>query len=182
MISLTLLLSIFIWNGRIVVSYRIGNFSQANDNRSGGFPKFPQSFLTNNGNNKLFQSFYTSQKYNNINTDANTCGTRSVQFNPKRSAKIIGGNCSFFYYREIDLVNNCLNFIGSAAPYGAFPWQVEIQIFNYETGIFEHHCGAAVIGERIVMTAAHCTEVCINVNIDDSIIFQNCLVHGLAVR
>lgn len=89
MLLFTLLLSIFIWNGRVVVSYRIGNFSQFNDNRSGGFPKFPQSFLTNNGDNKLFQSFYSSQKYNDFETNA--CGTRSVHFNPKRSPKIIGG-------------------------------------------------------------------------------------------
>lgn len=38
---------------------------------------------------------------------------------------------------------------GHAVPYGAYPWQVEIQIFNYERGIYEHHCGAAVIGKYI---------------------------------
>lgn len=44
---------------------------------------------------------------------------------------------------------NCVVNVGHTAPYGAFPWQVEIQIFNYEKGIYEHHCGAAVIGKQI---------------------------------
>ena len=101
---LTLLLSIFVWNGRAVVSYRIGNFSQPNDNRSGGFPKFPQSFLAhNNLENKFFQPSYSSQQHNNMQTDANTCGTRSIPFNPKRSAKIIGGN--------LFLISNLISFI-----------------------------------------------------------------------
>lgn len=40
------------------------------------------------------------------------------------------------------------SYLGHAAPYGAFPWQVEIQIFNYEQGTYDHHCGAAVIGKH----------------------------------
>lgn len=83
--------------------------------RSGGYPKFSE-------NNLLFHD---------------TCGLRSVLFNPQRSPKIVGG---------------------TIAPYGAFPWQVEIQIFRYEKSNFEHHCGGAVIGDNLVITAAHCLE------------------------
>lgn len=83
--------------------------------RSGGYPKFSENSL-------LFHE---------------TCGTRTVLFNPQRTPKIVGG---------------------SVAPYGAFPWQVEIQIFRYEKSNFEHHCGGAVIGDNLVITAAHCLE------------------------
>ncbi|XP_031629228.1 serine protease 30-like [Contarinia nasturtii] len=126
MFLFTLLMNVFIFDR--VASYRIGSFNQTYVNRRGGYQKFPQAILSSNGVN----IFYAAQKY------TNTCGTRSINFNPKRTAKIIGGQ---------------------SAPYGAFPWQVEIQIYNYEIGIYEHHCGGAVIGERIVMTAAHCTEI-----------------------
>ncbi|KAG7295693.1 hypothetical protein JYU34_021979 [Plutella xylostella] len=63
------------------------------------------------------------------------CGTRSVNFNPTRKAKIVGG---------------------SEIPYGAFPWQVEVQMLDPDKLSFEHHCGGAVIGEKLVVSAAHC--------------------------
>lgn len=131
MLSLTLLFGMIILKDG-VISYRFGTQNGTN-NRSGGYPKFPQSFLITNAENKFVNDFYYSNKQT-----TNMCGTRSINFNPKRFGKIIGG------YQ---------------APYGSYPWQVEIQIYNYEKGIFEHHCGAAVIGERLVLTAAHCTEV-----------------------
>ncbi|XP_032525716.2 trypsin-like [Danaus plexippus] len=62
------------------------------------------------------------------------CGTRTVDYTLRRG-KIVGG---------------------SEAPYGAFPWQVEIQMLDTDKLTFEHHCGGAVIAERLVVSAAHC--------------------------
>lgn len=82
MLSLTLLIGMFIWSGRAI--------STAND-RSGGYPKFPQSFFV--GGNQLIHGFYiTPNQKVHQQVDENACGTRSVHFNPKRFAKIIGGN------------------------------------------------------------------------------------------
>ncbi|XP_014239480.1 serine protease 33-like isoform X2 [Cimex lectularius] len=72
---------------------------------------------------------------------SSNCGQRSVSHQPVRgssggaSAKIVGG---------------------SSTPYGAYPWQVEIQAYNTQKRGFDHHCGGAVVGERLVLTAAHC--------------------------
>lgn len=93
MLPLTLLVGIFAWNSGID-GYRIGPFNKtAVEDRSGGFPKFPQSFLINSGDNHFIHGFYLSHKTPEplpLN-HRNTCGTRSVAFNPKRSGKIIGG-------------------------------------------------------------------------------------------
>lgn len=67
-----------------------------------GFPKFPQ----------------------------NTCGFRSVSWNPHREAKVVGGE---------------------VPPLGAVPWQIEIRYFDGK-----HQCGGALISTRLVLTAAHC--------------------------
>lgn len=67
-----------------------------------------------------------------------SCGSRTVPFDPHRNPKIVGG---------------------AVAPYGAFPWQVQIQMFRYDEMRFEHHCGGSVIGERLIITAAHCVQV-----------------------
>ncbi|XP_025420684.1 trypsin-1-like isoform X1 [Sipha flava] len=42
---------------------------------------------------------------------------------------------------------------GSSTPYGAYPWQVELQAYK---GGWEHHCGGALVSETIALTAAHC--------------------------
>lgn len=98
-------------------------------------------------------SFLNGNSFNNLPDDdfyenpLTSCGIRTVQFQPSnhhhynhnhRRGRIIGGY---------------------EAPYGAFPWQVEIQLFNYNRRKFEHHCGGAVIHEKIVITAAHCLQI-----------------------
>lgn len=42
---------------------------------------------------------------------------------------------------------------GSPTPYGAYPWQIELQAYK---GGWEHHCGGALVSETIALTAAHC--------------------------
>ncbi|XP_063836446.1 trypsin-like [Ostrinia nubilalis] len=89
---------------------------------------------------KAFSSFSTNYfNQNSIKNPDKTekvqCGTRTVDFNPRRTGKIVGG---------------------TETPYGAFPWQVEIQMLNVDNLNFEHHCGGAVIAERLVLSAAHC--------------------------
>ncbi|KAJ0182962.1 hypothetical protein K1T71_000938 [Dendrolimus kikuchii] len=88
---------------------------------------------------KSFLSFSTNYfSQNSIGTGKSEriqCGTRTIDFNPRRTGKIVGG---------------------SETPYGAYPWQVEIQILDIDKLSFVHHCGGAVIGERLVLSAAHC--------------------------
>lgn len=113
--------------------------------RSGGHPKFPPLFqleegLDNDYYHSNFSSLFADQqvhidRINNVDSD---CGRRTVKHYPRRSGKIIGG---------------------SVAPYGAYPWQVEIQIYSEENNAYEHHCGGALVGDRLVLTAAHCIYV-----------------------
>ncbi|VVD06090.1 unnamed protein product [Leptidea sinapis] len=83
---------------------------------------------------------FSSSYFNNNNAISKPgkgrfqCGTRTVDFTLRRG-KIVGG---------------------SEAPYGAFPWQVEIQMLDPDKLTFDHHCGGAVIQERLVLSAAHC--------------------------
>ncbi|XP_059057775.1 serine protease 30-like [Achroia grisella] len=89
---------------------------------------------------KAFHSFSTNYFNQNLvskpgKSERVQCGTRTVDFNPRRTGKIVGG---------------------TETPYGAFPWQVEIQMLDHDKLEFEHHCGGAVIGERLVLSAAHC--------------------------
>ncbi|KAG6454606.1 hypothetical protein O3G_MSEX008780 [Manduca sexta] len=89
---------------------------------------------------KAFSSFSSNYFNQNILPSSGKgekvqCGTRTVDFNPTRNGRIVGG---------------------TESPYGAFPWQVEIQMLDVDKLVFEHHCGGAVIAERLVLSAAHC--------------------------
>ncbi|XP_050557909.1 trypsin-like [Spodoptera frugiperda] len=95
---------------------------------------------TNPRPSKSFSSFSTNYFNQNLvpkpgKGEKVQCGTRTVDFNPRRTGKIVGG---------------------TETPYGAFPWQVEIQMLDVDKLTFEHHCGGAVIAERLVLSAAHC--------------------------
>lgn len=67
---------------------------------------------------KAFTSFSTSYFNQNIvhtqnlkpEKDKVMCGTRMVDFNPRRTAKIVGG---------------------AETPYGAFPWQVSSEVSSF---------------------------------------------------
>lgn len=92
MLPLTLLIGVSIWSGRID-AYRIGKFNQTAATRSGGFPKFSQSYSSSA--NKYSHEFY---KFSNNNLERNrplfnrnTCGMRSINYSPKRFSRIIGG-------------------------------------------------------------------------------------------
>ncbi|XP_026471217.1 serine protease 33-like [Ctenocephalides felis] len=100
--------------------------------RSGGYPKFPQETAEDDSSSAAvsIESLSTD--------DSDECGTRSVVYQPQRSGKIVGGH---------------------EPPYGAYPWQVGIQVYSYDSGQFDHHCGGAVVGHRLVLTAAHCLQV-----------------------
>ncbi|KAI4457233.1 transmembrane protease serine [Holotrichia oblita] len=69
--------------------------------KSGGHPKFPHQ----------------------------VCGSRSINWNPQRTPKIIGGE---------------------QPPLGAVPWVVDLQING------KHHCGGVLISTKLVLTVAHC--------------------------
>lgn len=58
------------------------------------------------------------------------CGSRAVQWSPKREGRVIGGQIP---------------------PMGAIPWQIAILSREYE-----HLCGGALISSRLVLSAAHC--------------------------
>lgn len=120
-------------------------FNTSQKTRSGGQPKFPPLFQLEEGDFNFFNGNWSSQSsldtFHNQNVMSNTknvCGTRSIRHYPRRNGKIVGG---------------------SVAPYGAYPWQVEIQIFNVDKNVYEHHCGGAIVGDRLILTAAHCIYV-----------------------
>ncbi|KAG5882884.1 hypothetical protein JTB14_021943 [Gonioctena quinquepunctata] len=58
-----------------------------------------------------------------------SCGSRTVQWKPNREPRVIGGE---------------------VPPVGAVPWQIDIRSDG------RHHCGGALISERLVISAAHC--------------------------
>ncbi|XP_065203978.1 urokinase-type plasminogen activator-like, partial [Planococcus citri] len=84
---------------------------------------------------------FTFRTLSDESSSCTQCGSRTIQHQPlkvgpdRATSKIVGG---------------------SSAPYGAYPWQVEIQA--QQGSSWEHHCGGAIIGEDVILTAAHCLQ------------------------
>lgn len=70
---------------------------------------------------------------------ANTeCGIQKIPFVPpmfNRQGRILNGTC---------------------APYGSFPWMVQIQKRKFGSKTYEHHCGGALLSSKHVLSASHC--------------------------
>ncbi|XP_068622149.1 trypsin-like [Battus philenor] len=122
-----------LFNFLVLINYCLGDFFMNQINHM-------EFYRNRTRPSKAFSSF--SSNYFNQNLvprpgkpEKVQCGTRTVDFSPRRTGKIVGG---------------------SETPYGAYPWQVEIQMLDPDKLTFEHHCGGAVIAQRLVLSAAHC--------------------------
>jgi len=61
------------------------------------------------------------------------------------------------FNRALRSLSPTLNILsGSCAPYGSYPWTVQIQITG--SGGYTHHCGGTILTEDIILTAAHCID------------------------
>ncbi len=50
-------------------------------------------------------------------------------------------------------------FNGTCAKYGELPWVAQIQVrdtANARHGVYDHYCGATILSDNLVLTAAHC--------------------------
>jgi len=74
----------------------------------------------------------TQQSKQRVNQSA-TCGTTRE---PSPSSRIVGGRKTVV---------------------GEFPWQVSLQVRRFYGGR-EHFCGASILNDRWIITAAHCVE------------------------
>uniref|UniRef100_A0A8D8VRP7 Plasma kallikrein n=1 Tax=Cacopsylla melanoneura TaxID=428564 RepID=A0A8D8VRP7_9HEMI len=101
-----------------------------------GLSCVPHDRFKRNGFPKFSEDFDIEDLFSHRR--AMTCGSRNVNHDPQRAAnvKIIGG---------------------TSTPYGAYPWQVEVQVRS-SSGQGEHQCGGAIISDTVVLTAAHCLQ------------------------
>ena len=45
---------------------------------------------------------------------------------------------------------------GNVARYGGWPWQVSLQVWSTKDRSYRHKCGATLVNNNWVITAAHC--------------------------